>query len=343
VLADLGVDLPDMCARPAERLRFVSGRKSAVAALPFTGVSISRRALDEALLIAAERAGTTVLRGHSVGMLQPDVSSVCVQAGSHRLTAGAAVLATGKHNLRGLPRRAATATAFKMVFEPTAPARLLLDRTVQLASYRGGYIGSCILEDGALSVCWLASSSFLREAGQDWRGQLDWISRRTPALGDLVAGAVPLLKRPLAVSAIPFGYRRRQAVAPNVYAVGDQLACIHSFTGDGTSIALMSGVAAARALASGRTASDFQRDFLRRVTPQMQLASMVGGTFATAFGRWSGITMVSAAPQVATLLARATRIAPASRTPQLALQVDDHEVGGKAGPEGSKQVAPGGA
>jgi menaquinone-9 beta-reductase len=342
VLADLGIDVGAMGARPAERLRFVAGRSDAIAALPFTGVAISRRALDEAMLVAAERAGATVLRGQAARAIEATARSVRVQVGSSMLEADVAVLASGKHNLRGLPRRASRLTAFKMVFEPTSAATHALDRVVQLASYRGGYIGSCILEDGALSVCWLASAGFLGEAGHDWRAQLDWIARRTPAVGDLIAGAKPTLRRPAAVSSIPFGYRRRNPAADNIYAVGDQLAVIHSFTGDGTSIALMSGVAAAEALCEGRDAAAFQRDLLRRVAPQMHWAALVGTTFWTAFGRWSSVATVRAVPRVATLLAGVTRIRlPAGDASNL--QIQHGEVGGKARPEGGEQMASPGA
>jgi flavin-dependent dehydrogenase len=113
---------------------------------------------------------------------------------------------------------------------------------------------------------------------------------------------------------------------------------IHSFTGDGTSIALMSGVAAAEALCAGRKPAAFQRDLLRRVAPQMRWAALVGTTFWTAFGRWSSVAAVRAVPQVATLLAGVTRIRlPAGDAPKLQLQ--HGEVGGEARPEGGEQMA----
>ena len=107
----------------------------------------------------------------------------------------------------------------------------------------------------------------------------------------------------LAVSAIPFGYRRRQAVAPNVYAVGDQLAVIHSFTGDGTAIALMSGVAAAHALVSGQPAEAYQTRFLKRIAPQLGWARVVDAGFATPLARWLGVRSVALVPQIATRIA----------------------------------------
>ena len=96
------------------------------------------------MLVAAERAGATVLRGQPARAIEATARGVRVQVGSDVLDADAAILATGKHNVRGLPRRASRLTAFKMVFEPTSAAMQRSTGVVQLASYRGGYIGSCI-------------------------------------------------------------------------------------------------------------------------------------------------------------------------------------------------------
>ena len=321
MLAHLGIDIVAMNARSAHRLRLAAGTRAAVAPLPFTGVSVSRKVLDEVLLHAAERAGVTIMRGEGVTALEAQATRVSVRTAHQVIEGRTAVLATGKHNLRGIARPLVGATAFKMVFEPTAAAAASLDRIVQLASHAGGYVGSCLLEDGSVSVCWLASPAFLRAAGQEWRKQLDWMSRRSPHFGDLIAGAVPLMQRPLAVSAIPFGYRRRQAVAPNVYAVGDQLAVIHSFTGDGTAIALMSGVAAAHAVASGQAAEAYQTRFLKRIAPQLRWARAVDAGFATSLARWLGIRGVALVPAIATRIATLTRLGnpgfdlPAARAP----------------------------
>jgi flavin-dependent dehydrogenase len=57
------------------------------------------------------------------------------------------------------------------------------------------------------------------------------------------------------LAAIPYGYLRRQSIAPNLCPLGDQLAVIPSFTGDGIAIALYSGVAAARAFLAGQQAA----------------------------------------------------------------------------------------
>ena len=73
----------------------------------------------------------------------------------------------------------------------------------------------------------------------------------------MLQGARFLSDRPAAITAIPYGYMRYSAIASNVFALGDQLCVIPSFTGDGTSLALSSGVEAAQAVLARRTAEAF--------------------------------------------------------------------------------------
>ena len=74
-----------------------------------------------------------------------------------------------------------------------------------------------------------------------------------------------------AVSGIPYGWRARGTV-DGVYRVGDQAAVIASLAGDGIAIALESGVAAARAIAGGRSAADYQRDWAKRARRPVGIA-----------------------------------------------------------------------
>jgi flavin-dependent dehydrogenase len=148
----------------------------------------------------------------------------------------------------------------------------------------------------------------MRSLGGDWRGQLDYISRSCSAVGDLLAGAQFLSERPAAIAAVPFGYVRRAAIAENVYALGDQLAVIPSFTGDGTSLALSSGVGAAQAVLAGKSAAEFQRAFLARVRTQFLWARAVDKTFKSAPSRALVIGAVAAVPALAQAIARLTRL-----------------------------------
>jgi len=231
-----------------------------------------------------------------------------VQAGGKTFRSGCAALATGKHNLRGWPRDPGAMTAFKVQLSLTPHAARALGGIVQLASYRGGYIGACTVEDGNATICWLLDARRMRELGPDWRVHLAYIARQSSAVGDLLAGAHFLSARPAAVSGIPYGYRRSATIAPNVFPVGDQIAVIPSFTGDGTSLALSSGVAAAQAVLGGRPAGAFQREFLARTRAQFLWARGLDATFKSELSRTFSVAAIAALPSLAGLVASRTRL-----------------------------------
>jgi flavin-dependent dehydrogenase len=308
LLAYLGLDISVLGATRITTLRLVSAARAASVELPFAAAGLSRLALDEALLADAQRAGAEVMRGEATTALRPMRGAVEVSLGGRTLRAASVALATGKHNLRGFPRRAGSMTAFKVQLVPTAAAARALDGVVQLAGYRGGYIGACNAEDGNATICWLMDERCMRALGGDWRGQLAYIARSCPAVGDLIAGARFVSERPTAIAAIPYGYTRRAAIAENVFALGDQLAVIPSFTGDGTSLALSSGVGAAQAVLAGRSAAEFQRAFIARIRAQLLWARVVDAAFKSAPTRTLGIAVVAAVPALAGALARLTRL-----------------------------------
>jgi flavin-dependent dehydrogenase len=78
---------------------------------------------------------------------------------------------------------------------------------------------------GALQISVAWCNSFLAKMRQD-----------CPHLAMRLAGAEPLLAKPIAITHIPHGYIRRTA-EDGLYCIGDQAAIIPSFTGDGISIA----------------------------------------------------------------------------------------------------------
>src|SRR3974390_3525150 len=70
-LDDLGIDLVALGAVRMRAVRLAAGRPVASAPLPFPAFSLSRCALDEALLRAAAAAGAEVRRGRGVRALAP--------------------------------------------------------------------------------------------------------------------------------------------------------------------------------------------------------------------------------------------------------------------------------
>jgi hypothetical protein len=233
---------------------------------------------------------------------------VRIRAGDRVLTARSVALATGKHNLRGWPRRQGVMTAYKISFAPSRLAAGALTGIVQLVSYRGGYIGACSVEGGNATICWLMDPAAIRAVGSDWTQQLNHLARHSSAIGDLLSGARFLSARPAAVAGIPYGYTRRTAIAPNVYALGDQLCVIPSFTGDGTSLALSSGLAAANAVLQAVPAHEFHSAFLAQTRTQLRWARAVDATFKSAPARTLSVAATAALPWLTQLVANLTRL-----------------------------------
>jgi hypothetical protein len=196
---------------------------------------------------------------------------------------------------------------FKLHLEPTIAARELAG-VVQLVFFRGGYVGACLVENGILSVAWVMQDHLVRAVGADWPAQSAHLAAQSSLIGNLLADARPLLAKPVATAAIPYGFLRTQPIAPDVFPIGDQLAVVPSFTGDGMAIALYSGLAAARALLAGRPAAAYQHELIRGLKPQFRLASGIGRLLETPATCGISIAAARLVPPLVTGMASATRL-----------------------------------
>jgi 2-polyprenyl-6-methoxyphenol hydroxylase-like FAD-dependent oxidoreductase len=310
LLAYLGLDLKSMGATAITTLRLRIANRTTEAPLPFRAAGVSRLRLDQALLEEAQRVGARVIRGSTVTGLVADGSTVLVRTGTTAYHARTAALATGKYNLRGWQRDLGSLSAFKMPFSLSSTAQRALDGVVALAIYDGGYIGACLVEDQTATLCWLADRRLIGQFGGDWSAQLAHLAHRTEMFGDLLGGATPRVKKPAAVSAIPFGYLRRAVVADNVFPIGDQLAVIPSFTGDGTTLALSSAIAAAWAVMEGRPAAQFQSSFIAALGAQFRWGAVIDAGLKTKIACRFGSFVIARCPWVATTLVQLTRFEP---------------------------------
>jgi flavin-dependent dehydrogenase len=277
-------------------------------------MSVTRRRLDEELLRLAAEAGVRVLRGCRVqGLEREGAGWRAVVEGAEPVLADAAFLATGKHDVRGRARpkgKQSDLVAFKMYWRLAPAQATALEGHVELMLYRGGYAGLQPVEDGAANLCCLVERAELQRMGGRWENLLAAMQQECGLLLERLQGAQALLEKPLAVSAIPYGYVR--AVGDGVWALGDQAAVIPSFTGDGMSIALHSGCLAATMYLRGETAERFQERLCCELSKQVELATMVSrglvwrpsrGVFVAAVGLWPGVLGV---------VARRTRISEAA-------------------------------
>jgi menaquinone-9 beta-reductase len=312
LLARLGLDVWQLGARPAGRLGLEFGGRNEKLKLPFRGAGLSRFLLDQALLDAAARAGAHVIRGATVTRLEYAQKSAVVHTATQRLSASHVALATGKHNLRGLPRPQAPTVAFKMQLSVTAAIAAMLDDLVQLAMFPGGYAGVCLVEGGIATICWVIDRDVAGEAAVAWDDHAAFLAQRSDFFATLLAGATPLWDRPVAVAAIPYGFLRREVISDAVYPLGDQLVVIPSYTGDGTSIALHTGMAAAHAVLDGRSAGEFQAKTIAKLKPQIAWAKVANVAFvnATAQRVTSAIVRVApwAVPGIARFVVNRTRL-----------------------------------
>jgi flavin-dependent dehydrogenase len=303
-LAAIGFDAGRLGGVPIDRVRLHAGRRMAEARLPFVATSITRRVLDAALLDHAAAAGAKVQRGVSVRAIADGRTLTSVGESD----AGPLLLATGKHDLRGMARDRAGTIAdligFKMFFRAPALHRALAG-TVAVVLFDGGYAGLQPVEGGRLNLCLLVEQPRYKALGGNWPALLAALLAE-PGLAGL-AEAEPLLDKPLAISGVPYGWLAR-AAGDDLWRLGDQAAVIPSFCGDGMAIALHSGQLAGAMLAGGATASQFQQRLHGDVARQVRLAVAVQ---RLARQRHLGLAMVAGLgllPGAIAALARWTRV-----------------------------------
>ncbi len=308
LLAHLGVDCDRLGCSKVETLRLADGASQVTAPLPFQGRGLSRFRLDESLLAAAQAAGVEVRRATVVEGIAEQPGGVRVHTSGGELRADAVALSSGKHNVRGLPRPGGSMVGFKTHVNPSAAARQRMCGIVQLHAFPGGYGGFCLVEDGLLSIAWNVHSDVLRVVGSSWAAQSAYLAKHSPVFADLIDGAEAAWDKPLAVSGQPYGFLRSAPVGASIYPVGDQLAVIPSFVGDGTALALASGIAAARAVLGGESAHAFQARIVSGHKPQFRLAGALDFTISNTPLRKLALAGARLAPGLVTRLIAASRL-----------------------------------
>lgn len=295
-LRRLGLDPASLGALPIRRLRLVSGRRIAEAALPREAAGLSRRRLDAALLEMAEEAGAAVLRGRTARALDDR----CLRLdGGEEMEADTLFLATGKHELRGAAREIGPRPV-SVGLRAALPPIPDLAGVIELHLFDGGYAGLLAQEDGATNLCLTVT----RERMTDRNALIAALLAEAPLLGERIGDSLP--DHWEAVSGVPYGWRAR-ATMPGRYRIGDQAAVIASIAGDGIAIALASGAAAAHACLAGESAESFQRGFARRAARPVRIAEALRHLAARRSRRrlMMGLAKV---PGLARAAARLTRI-----------------------------------
>jgi flavin-dependent dehydrogenase len=300
-LKRLGLDPAALGARPIHRLRLAARGRVVETALPRPAAGLSRRRLDAALLLMAEAAGATVLRGRTARAIEN--GRVRLDDGEE-MEADALFIATGKHELRGAVRDVGGRTVcvgLRAALPPDPERARALAGTIELHLYDGGYAGLLVQEDGAANLC-LSVARERMAGGPD--ALLAELMAESPLLAERIGGAAPAAWE--AIAGVPYGWRALTA-EPGRYRLGDQAAVIASLAGDGIAVALASGAAAARACLGGDGAQAYQRAFARRARAPLAIAETLRHMAEAPLGRRLMMGLAGV-PGLAKAAARLTRI-----------------------------------
>jgi len=242
-LKELGIDLMALGAVPVSQFLLIKGSRKIHIRLPFLALSLSRYALDEALLQLAISAGVELRRGINVTSLVPDNPGWMVSSSTSELQGEKVFLATGKHNLRGWPRddtNSESHIGLKMHYILTPAQQRELTGCIEVMIFKGGYAGLEPIENGKANFCLVIRKSMFLQHGKDWGLLLRVLRAEIPHLEARLQDAGPCWDRPLAIAGIPYGYIHPAKGKDRfgLFPIGDQMAVIPSFCGDGIAIAL---------------------------------------------------------------------------------------------------------
>ena len=287
-----------------DHVRLFAPSGSASAPLPRPALGVSRRQLDTALLRQAEQLGARIERG----VLVREAEGRTIRTDTDVLAPDRLLLATGKHDLRGLARPRPghdPALGLRVRLGPAGALTRLVEGAIELHLVDRGYAGLVLQEDGSANLCLAVRKSRLSEAGGP-AALLQSIGREVPRLGERLAWLAS--DSPIdAISSVPYGWRAT-ATQPDIFRLGDQAGVIPSLAGEGMGIALASGVMAGRAVLSGQSAERYQGDLARHTRRPIAIARAILAAAERPASANMMIRLMRAAPQLAQLLARATRV-----------------------------------
>jgi flavin-dependent dehydrogenase len=172
----LGIDVASLGAVPIDYVRLAAVRRAAMAPLPFPAKSLTRKALDTALIAEATAAGVHVERGRGVQSLSRTAANIWRAKLDYGTTyeAPTAFHATGKHDLRGhgRPKDPHQWIGFKMYYRMSPAQTADLGDASELTLYSGGYGGIQPVEDGITNFCCVVQRRYFARAGLRWEGLL---------------------------------------------------------------------------------------------------------------------------------------------------------------------------
>ncbi len=315
ILRRLGVDPVARGAVPIEHVAIHVARRAATAPLPFHALSLSRYQLDQALLACAAEMGAQVRCGVAVSRVTREDKLWMVRCDDGQtVSAHHLVVATGKQGLRGIEdHRDGSLVGLKIHLRLVESAQALLVRRVELFVLDRSYVGLELIEDGLANLCLVMPRDLAARVGRGWPALRVHLEAASPSLAAHLDGATPVFERPLAV-VCPAGGHLDDEAAPTAFRVGDRLAHIPPFTGDGLAIAVASGALAADHILCRRSAADYLAAARALTRRPVRIAGTIARLGASRTGRGLIFGAAALVPGVVSAVARRTRL-PAAALP----------------------------
>jgi flavin-dependent dehydrogenase len=306
-LAALDIRPMELGAVPIEQIALSSGKSVATTDLPFRGLSLSRYHLDEALLRRAEGNGAIIKRGTAARSVVRDESTWTVNAAEFSVRCRNLVIATGKVPLRGFEDdRDPSFVGLKIHLRVEGRVLESIRRKTLLLFFEQGYTGLQPVEGDTVNLCWLVSSRLVKSVGRSWDAWRAYFAQCAPVLADITEGK-PLRAAPLAIVCPRGGYLHR-ARTPRAFYVGDRIAHIPPFTGDGLGIALATAALAAAHIAANASAGEFARTAEALILGAIRNASLLATIGQTGMGRTVLTKAAACMPRLLSAAVRQTRI-----------------------------------
>lgn len=234
VVEHFGIDLPD--APYIRRCRVVSRHCSVEFELPHAARGVSRRLLDATLFEHAVACGA-----HPIHEAVADLN---------HLRARLIVGAWGRWGRFDTQlERAFVRDRSHRNFGFKRHYRGPHSGTIDLYSFRRGYLGVSPIENGETNICGLVHASRLRAHKGRWDSFVGMIRHEEPRLDAMYAQFEPAQEHFL--SSEPVIFRARSAVENGVLMIGDASGVIDPLTGNGMAMAMQSAVLASRFILAG--------------------------------------------------------------------------------------------
>ena len=310
----LGVELPQLGAETIDYVRVIHGATLAETKLPWTAFSLSRYLLDENLLKLAKENGAHIQRGITVTGLEHTSVGWNIKCKEKTFISKSTFLATGKHNVQGwsrvVPGQNSNMIGFKMHCKLDINQTKLLKNHVEIILFSGGYAGIQPIENDLVNFCLIINKEKYKAWGKQWTTLLENLFTVSPHIKNRLNRSYACWNKPLAIFGIPYGFVYKNDInesAKELYRLGDQMAVIPSFAGDGMAIALHTAHIAIDYYLTNNS-KKYHRKAYVELKPQIRWATRLSRLISMSIAQKLIIYACKIAPGIITKIVTRTRL-----------------------------------